>query len=189
MIESALIVCRTEKGTAFFSEFLRVASVAFVASAVSCSEARQMMVDRDFELVIVDAPLRDESGESLARQLASSAKAQVILVVKYEIYNQVAAVCSADGVMTVAKPIDNNLLWHTINLADAAQAQLRRISAENRELQQKIEDIRIIDRAKLILIAELDMSEPDAHRFIEKQAMDQRTTRRLVAEKIISSYE
>jgi response regulator NasT len=68
----------------------------------------------------------------------------------------------------------------------------RRINAiknENRMLIQKIEDIRIIDRAKCILISHLSLSEPDAHRYIEKQAMDMRQTRRKVAEEILKTYE
>ena len=56
-------------------------------------------------------------------------------------------------------------------------------------LEQKIEDIRIIDRAKCILISHLSMSEPEAHRYIEKQAMDMRLTRRKVAEQILKIYE
>ena len=53
----------------------------------------------------------------------------------------------------------------------------------------KIEDIRIVDRAKLILISFMSMSEKEAHRYIEKQAMDLRVTRRAVAEGILKTYE
>lgn len=60
---------------------------------------------------------------------------------------------------------------------------------ENSQLKQKIEDIRIVDRAKCILISYLNMSEQEAHRYIEKQAMDLRTTRRAVAESLLRTYE
>ena len=61
--------------------------------------------------------------------------------------------------------------------------------AENSKLKQKIEDIRIIDRAKCILISYLGMSEQEAHRYIEKKAMDMRITKRAVAEGILKIYE
>ena len=61
--------------------------------------------------------------------------------------------------------------------------------AENSMLKQKIEDIRIIDRAKCILISHFGMSEQKAHRFIEKHAMDIRATKRAVAEGILKMYE
>ena len=61
--------------------------------------------------------------------------------------------------------------------------------AENAILKQKIEDKRVIDRAKLILVSYMSMSEKEAHRYIEKQAMDLRKTRRDVAEGILRTYE
>lgn len=51
------------------------------------------------------------------------------------------------------------------------------------------EDIKIINRAKQVLITRLSMSEPEAHRYIEKRAMDMRLTKRAVAESILKTYE
>jgi response regulator NasT len=60
---------------------------------------------------------------------------------------------------------------------------------ENVKLQRKIEEIRLVDRAKCTLIEVLKFSEPQAHRYIEKQAMDLRCTRKQVAENILKTYE
>lgn len=49
-------------------------------------------------------------------------------------------------------------------------------------------EIRVVNRAKWILITELKMSEPDAHRYIEKQSMDQCISKRQIAEEIIKTY-
>ena len=51
-----------------------------------------------------------------------------------------------------------------------------------------MEEIRCVNRAKWLLIRELKMDEPDAHRYIEKQAMDRCVTKREVAEEIIKTY-
>ena len=48
-----------------------------------------------------------------------------------------------------------------------------------------MEEIRIVNRAKWILISELKLDEPEAHRYIEKQAMDRCISKRIVAEEII----
>ena len=66
---------------------------------------------------------------------------------------------------------------------------MRRLCDENSKLTQKIEDVRIIDRAKCLLISYLKVNEQEAHRYIEKQAMDMRITRREVAEGILKTYE
>ena len=50
-------------------------------------------------------------------------------------------------------------------------------------------DIRMVNRAKWLLIDNLGMSEKDAHHYIEKRAMDSRQTRREVAEGIIRTYD
>ena len=91
--------------------------------------------------------------------------------------------------ITISKPISKALLWNAIKLAQATHRKLRAMQRENKKLIQKIEDIRIVDRAKCILISYLSMTEPEAHRYIEKQAMDMRKTRREVAEEILRTYE
>ncbi len=52
-----------------------------------------------------------------------------------------------------------------------------------------MEDVRLVGRAKCILMTHMHMREPEAHRYIEKQAMDRRTTRRAIAEGILKTYE
>ena len=56
-------------------------------------------------------------------------------------------------------------------------------------MQRKIEEIRLIDRAKCILIQYLQMTEPQAHKYIEKQAMNLRQSRVQMAESILKTYE
>ncbi len=50
-------------------------------------------------------------------------------------------------------------------------------------------DQQIIDRAKLMLITRLSMTEPEAHRFIEKSAMNRCVKKRVIAEGILRVYD
>jgi len=188
-MEGALIVSCTDKGTAFFTDLLSQTSVNQIAAIQSCAEARRLLLERDFDLVVINAPLRDESGENLARHIASKGISQVILVVKSEYFDAVSAVCEDDGVLVVSKPINKAVMWSSLKLAKAARNQMKQMQNENARLKQKIEDIRIVDRAKCLLISYMNMSEQEAHRFIEKQAMDMRSTKRVVAEGILKTYE
>ena len=63
------------------------------------------------------------------------------------------------------------------------------LQKEHGRLQQKIEEMRLVDRAKCTLVQYLGLTEPQAHRYLEKQAMDMRMTRREVAEEILRTYE
>lgn len=71
----------------------------------------------------------------------------------------------------------------------ASAERLRTLRDKTSSLQQRLDDSRIVARAKLLLISRLGMSEGDAHRYIEKTAMDSCLPRRDVAEGIIRTYE
>lgn len=71
----------------------------------------------------------------------------------------------------------------------ATAERLRTLRDKTSSLQQRLDDSRIVSRAKLLLISRLGMSEGDAHRYIEKTAMDSCLPRRDVAEGIIRTYE
>jgi two-component system, response regulator PdtaR len=189
MIESALIVSCQEKETTLLKELLNTASVRQFTVLDSCESAGRLLLKQDFDLVIVNSPLRDESGERFSRYIAGKGVSQVMLLVKNEFFDSVCAVCEDDGVLTVSKPLDKVFLWPALSLAKAAQNRIKKIQAENTQLKRKIEDIRIIDRAKCTLISFMNMSEQEAHRYIEKQAMDMRSSRRIVAEGILKRYE
>lgn len=188
-MESALIVSHTEKSTSFFSEILNQDSWKRIITIRSSSEARRVLLEQDFDLVIINSPLQDESGESLSRHIASKGISQVILVVKGECYEEISEATESEGVLVVAKPLNRNIFWSALKLAKSTQNRIKRMQVESSKLKQKIEDIRMVDRAKCILISHLSISEQEAHRFIEKRAMDLRTTRRMIAEEVLKTYE
>ena len=188
-METALIVSHMEKHTAFFEKMLSEAACDQIVTLQTCGEARRMLLERDFDLVLVSAPLPDESGESLARHVAAKGVSQVILIVKNEYFDAISALCEDDGVLVVARPMNKTVFWSALKLAKAANHRLRMMRTENSKLKQKIEDIRVVDRAKCVLISYLSMGEQEAHRYIEKQAMDMRVSRRAIAEEILKTYE
>jgi len=187
-MESALIVSCTNKDTAFFTAMLKAASIRHITVLQSSGETRMRLLDHDFDLVIINSPLQDESGESLARLIVSKGVSQVILVVKSEHFDVISAACESDGVLTLSKPVDQNLFWSVLTLAKSMQNRIKNIHAENERLKLKMEDIRVVDRAKWVLVSHLNLSEQEAHRVIEKQAMNKRTTKRVIAEEILKTY-
>ena len=188
-MESALIITSSEISFVFIAELLRAHSSIDIIHMRSGGEGRRLLLERDFDFVFISAPLPDESGENLARQIAISDVSQVILAVKREIYEPVSAICEKDGVLTIAKPINKEIFRQAFSLAKTMRARLSFIRSENEDLKQKINHIRIIDRAKNILISSCRMSEHEAHRHIEKRAMDSRSSKREICERIIHYYE
>jgi len=187
-MESALIVSCTGKSAAVYSEVLSAASVKQITVLKSAREARRLVLDQDFDLVVINSPLEDESSESLSRHIASQTWSQVILVVEKENFETVSAICENDGVLAIPKPVNKDYFKSIFSLAKSFSNRIKRVQTENIKLKQKIEDIRVIDRAKLLLISYLNLSEQEAHRFIEKQAMDLRASKRAIAEGILKTY-
>jgi Response regulator with putative antiterminator output domain len=195
-LESVLIVSYPEKSGEFFIEALGSVSCEKVVTVRTCDEARRLLMEQYFDLCIINAPLSDgalpqnnASGENLAKHIASKCVSQVILIVKSEFYDEISAAVEDYGVITISKPISKPVFVSALKFAKAAGNKLRLMHIRNNQLTQKIADIRIVDRAKCVLISNLNMSEGGAHRYIEKEAMDKRRTKREIAEEILKTYE
>ena len=93
------------------------------------------------------------------------------------------------GVCVLPKPLNKSLFFQSLKIVSATQSRIMGLRNENFKLQSKIEEIRLVNRAKCVLIQYLKLTEPQAHRYIEKQAMDTRQTKKDVAEKILKTYE
>lgn len=93
------------------------------------------------------------------------------------------------GTIVLAGPVSHFLLAQILRMAAQASAQLRALQDENNRLRTTIGDLKLIDRAKCALIQYLGMTEPNAHRFIEKQAMNKRSSKREIALEILAAYE
>lgn len=75
-----------------------------------------------------------------------------------------------------------------MRLLCATRERLRRMEKKTASVEEKMEEIRVVNRAKLLLISERGMNEAEAHRYIEKQAMDSCVTKRTIAESIVRMY-
>ena len=94
-----------------------------------------------------------------------------------------------DGVVVVTKPISRAVFYQSLHLVNSVRHRIYALQKENRQLRQRLEDLRVISRAKCLLIAEKHMSEDEAHSYIEKKAMDFRQSKRDIADEIIRSFD
>ncbi|MDR1572424.1 MAG: ANTAR domain-containing protein [Clostridiales Family XIII bacterium] len=188
-MENILVVSGAEKGRAYFEDFLAACRYGGVVSAPDAASARALMSDRGFDLCIINAPLPDESGMELALETVKRGCGQSLIVVTAEAAPEARARVEPAGVFVITKPVKRDVLWFTLKSAAVVQNRINALQAQNDDLKRKIEDMRLISRAKGILIACLKMSEPQAHRFIEKQAMERRVTRAEIARRVINTYE
>ena len=142
-----------------------------------------------FDSVIISTPLSDEFGLDLVADIAKDAKNGIVVLAKREIADEVQKKIRFTGAFVLPRPFNKALLIQTIKLAEIAHIGMAKLEEENRQLTQQLSDMKIVNRAKSMLMQYLNLTEEQAHRHIQKQAMDLRKTQRAVAEDILKTYQ
>ncbi len=150
--------------------------------------ARRLLSDYHFDLVIIHSPLPEDTGIRLAVDLCSDKTTTALLVVASDLYHGIYREVSPRGVMVASRPLPRNILLQAVDDMCAYSERLGRLAKTSTSLESKMKEIRIVNRAKWILIDQEGMPEQEAHRFIEKSAMDTGKTKSEIAEEIISKY-
>lgn len=183
-----LVAGGNEKLCDLISEILPKNEYEFLLPAKTAGEVRRLTMDRNVDLVILNAPLKDEFGVQLAQDLAEN-NMGVLLLTGSDVSEQVSYRVEQSGVITLAKPTTKQSLYIALRALTALRSKLLQMEQKTKALQQKVADIHTVNHAKWLLIQHDHMTENDAHRFIEKQSMDMRLSRREVAESIIRTYD
>lgn len=155
----------------------------------SLKAAKDELNERHFELVVINSPLPDGSGEELAVATVNSTDSVILFIVKEEDAEKSSDVLSPYGVFILRKPTTKKSLELSIRFMCAAYERMETLRRKNESVSQKVEEIKEINRAKWLLIYNLKMTEPEAHRYIEKQAMDRCVSRYEVAKSIVRTYK
>ena len=92
------------------------------------------------------------------------------------------------GVFVLEKPFHRAVFLNVLKMANASYHKIRRLYQEKNRLNEKLNGMKIVNRAKCLLIGQLYYTEEEAHRYIEKIAMDERRSKVSVALEIIEKY-
>lgn len=185
---SVLIVSASEKFNTAILPLLPISDYGPAVFVSSAAEARRRLLEQSYDIVLINTPLADDFGMRLAIDLCGKSDAGVLLLVRGECFSDISARAAEFGVMTLEKPVSAQLLTQILRLLCATRERLRKMGERQASVEEKIAEIRLVNRAKWALIQHQGMTEADAHRHIEKQAMDLRLSKREVAEGILKTY-
>lgn len=188
-MKKALLISHSENSAASLSELLRNENYAIINTAENSQDAKKMSDKNEFDLICINAPLANENGIELSRYFAAKTRACVVIIVPKNNADEVNDVLTKLGVLVIAKPINRHLFHHFLQFTECFKTRMLCVAEENEKLKHMVEDMKIIDRAKFLLITCLNMSETQAHRYLEKQAMDLRTSKLQIAKQVIKTYE
>lgn len=183
-----LVVTASKTFRSSAAELLSETRCAPVQFASDISAAKRAVAEKPFDFVVINAPLPDDAGIRFALDVSDQKNAVVLLLLPPDLYAESSDRAISHGVFLLPKPISKNGFLTAISWLSSARELVRKSEHKILSVDEKMKEIRIVNRAKWLLIEHRHLSETEAHRAIEKQAMDRCITRLTVAQEIIDLY-
>ena len=187
-VYSVLVVSTSEKFNAATAEYFAVPTFSPVQTVAGVSVAKRALSEREFDFIVVNSPVGEDVGIRFSIDAATDSNAVVLFLAKTEQYDLAYEKLAEHGVFLLQKPISRPVFTIALDWLISAREGIRKNRTKTLSIEEKMNEIRLANRAKWLLVSELKMTEPDAHRFIEKQAMDRCVSKRQIAEEIIKTY-
>lgn len=187
-MKNVLLVSGSEKSIQAIASLVRSITEASVESAITAAEGSQLMESGRFDAMIVNTPLNDGQGIDLCVYVCEKLMYPVLLMTNDVTYKRVSEDIRNKGIIIIARPVEKKSYSVLCESLFTLCVLMNRMRDKNRRLQSALEETKLVARAKSMLIKDMNMTEDQAHRFIEKHAMDLRTTRRNIAQNIIKTY-
>lgn len=152
------------------------------------SSAKRKTNERAYDFVLVNSPLPDDVGSRFAIDISSSKSSVALLMVRSEVHEEIHDKVAPHGVFTLSKPTSKATLTTALLWLESARGRLYKSEKKTLSIEEKMEEIRLVNRAKWLLISELKMDEETAHRYIEKQSMSRCISKKEMAQIVIKTY-
>ena len=189
LVKNVLIVSKSQQSIAPLSGLLQERGYMDIEAVFSVQKAECLAESHPFDLVIINTPVMDGTGIELSFYMADNTRAGVLLLIREDAIETRREKIENHGIFIIPKPISRSYFCQAIKMWEVSKRRLTRLERENMELKNKVEEIKIIHRAKCVLMQCLSMSESQAHSYLEKQAMDMRQSKIRVAEQVLNTYE
>lgn len=160
-----------------------VAEVADGASAVRLT--RELSPD----LVILDVKMPIMDGIEAAEEIAKERRAAIIILTAFSQRDLVEKARDAGAMAYLVKPFSISDLIPAIEVAVSRFAEVAELEREVADLSDRLETRKLVERAKGLLQTKQGMTEPEAFKWIQRAAMDRRTTMRRVAEVVLETLD
>jgi AmiR/NasT family two-component response regulator len=138
------------------------------------------------DLAILDVKMPGMDGLEAARLISKDRICGVLILTAFSQREIVEEARDAGALAYLVKPFQKSDLIPAMEVALGRFKELQVLNGEIEELGEQLEARKTIDRAKGLLIDQFRMSEADAYGFIQRGAMNHRTTMRAVADMIIA---
>jgi response regulator NasT len=157
-----------------------------VAQAGDGQRAVELVEEHRPDLVVLDVKMPKLDGITAAERIAEQRIAPVVILTAFSQRDLVERAREAGAMAYLVKPFEKRDLVPAIEMARSRFAELRQLETEVADLSERLETRKQVDRAKAVIQEALDVSEPEAFRWIQKTAMDLRLSMRDVADGVLT---
>ena len=165
-------------------ETLREHGFDVVAEVGDGALAVAAVIEHKPDLVVMDIKMPNMDGLTAAEQMAEH-KVAVVLLTAFSQKELVDRANQAGAMAYVVKPFTPNDLMPAVEIALSRHSQLIALEHEIADLNERFETRKLVDRAKGLLNEKMNLTEPEAFRWIQKASMDRRLTMQEVAQTVI----
>jgi two-component system, response regulator PdtaR len=149
-------------------------------------EAVQLVREHHPELAILDIKMPGLDGLAAAREIAGERRAAVLILTAFSQRDLIEQARDAGALAYLVKPFERNELIPAVEVALGRFQEMKALADQTVSLEEQLETRKLVDRAKGRLMDEHGMAENEAFSFIQKRAMSERVTMRVIAERIIA---
>jgi AmiR/NasT family two-component response regulator len=167
------------------AEMLAEEGYDVVGQAGDGARAVELAEEHRPDLVILDVKMPVLDGIAAAERIARARIAPVVILTAFSQRELVDRARDAGAMAYLVKPFNRSDLVPAIEIAVGRFAEVGALESEVADLAERLATRKAIDRAKGVLQRELEISEPDAFRWIQKTAMDLRISMRQVADGVV----
>src|SRR3954452_8633893 len=167
-------------------EMLEEEGFDVVGEAADGEQAVALAKDLKPDLVICDVKMPKMDGIAAAAQITEARIAPVVMLTAFSQRDLIERARDAGAMAYLVKPFQKRDLLPAIEMASSRFAEIRALESEVTGLRERLEARKLIERAKGTLMTKHGLSEPEAFRWIQRAAMDNRTSMRAVADLVLS---
>ncbi len=182
---SILVVSGSEQ----FAEAIRALLPKKTAHTVeikkSAAAARSCVLERFYDIIAINAPLPDEKGLDFVLDITEQLNASVLFAASQELCSEAASQLAQRGILPMPKPVTRGQMERGLRFLIAIQDRVSGLERELLKAKEKTEELKLVDKAKFMLVEKKGMTEEEAHRYLGKQAMDNGLSKKRIAERIL----
>jgi two-component system, response regulator PdtaR len=167
-------------------EMLEEEGFDVVGEAADGEQAVRLATSLKPDLVICDVKMPKMDGIAAAAQITEARIAPVVMLTAFSQRDLIERARDAGAMAYLVKPFQKRDLLPAIEMATSRFAEIRALESEVTGLRDRLEARKLIERAKGALMTKHGLSEPEAFRWIQRAAMDNRTSMRAVADLVLS---